>query len=88
MMMMTIQYPIDCQENEYISDQTNVFSKFFCAPFGFGLKIHDILQETLQAVDAKAMVVGHTPQTAGVNWYVLDKPAAYGISSWTAYFIT
>ncbi|CAO2824854.1 unnamed protein product [Amaranthus hypochondriacus] len=30
-------------------------------------QIHDILQETLQAVDAKAMVVGHTPQTAGVN---------------------
>ncbi|XP_048136044.1 shewanella-like protein phosphatase 1 isoform X2 [Rhodamnia argentea] len=26
-----------------------------------------ILEETLQAVDAKAMVVGHTPQTAGVN---------------------
>ncbi|XP_010257033.1 PREDICTED: shewanella-like protein phosphatase 1 [Nelumbo nucifera] len=26
-----------------------------------------ILEETLQAVGAKAMVVGHTPQTAGVN---------------------
>lgn len=31
-------------------------------------QIQSILEETLQAVDAKAMVVGHTPQTAGVNW--------------------
>lgn len=30
-------------------------------------QIHSILEETLQAVDAKAMVVGHTPQTVGVN---------------------
>ncbi|KAL5747096.1 hypothetical protein ACOSP7_024094 [Xanthoceras sorbifolium] len=30
-------------------------------------QISTILQETLQAVDAKGMVVGHTPQTAGVN---------------------
>lgn len=30
-------------------------------------QIHTILQETLQAVGAKGMVVGHTPQTAGVN---------------------
>ncbi|XP_030464413.1 shewanella-like protein phosphatase 1 [Syzygium oleosum] len=30
-------------------------------------QIQSILEETLQAVDAKAMVVGHTPQTAGVN---------------------
>lgn len=32
-------------------------------------QINSILEETLQAVGAKAMVVGHTPQTAGVNWY-------------------
>ncbi|KAK0604740.1 hypothetical protein LWI29_018978 [Acer saccharum] len=30
-------------------------------------QINTILQETLQAVGAKAMVVGHTPQTTGVN---------------------
>lgn len=30
-------------------------------------QIQSILEETLQAVNAKAMVVGHTPQTAGVN---------------------
>ncbi|GAV58671.1 Metallophos domain-containing protein [Cephalotus follicularis] len=30
-------------------------------------QIYSILQETLQAVGAEAMVVGHTPQTAGVN---------------------
>lgn len=31
-------------------------------------QIYSILEETLQAVGAKAMVVGHTPQTVGVNW--------------------
>lgn len=31
-------------------------------------QIQYILRETLQAVGAKAMVVGHTPQAAGVNW--------------------
>uniref|UniRef100_A0A2C9U327 Calcineurin-like phosphoesterase domain-containing protein n=1 Tax=Manihot esculenta TaxID=3983 RepID=A0A2C9U327_MANES len=30
-------------------------------------QILSILEETLQAIGAKAMVVGHTPQTAGVN---------------------
>ncbi|KAK9280335.1 hypothetical protein L1049_014023 [Liquidambar formosana] len=30
-------------------------------------QIHSIIEETLQAVGAKAMVVGHTPQTSGVN---------------------
>ncbi|XP_062172350.1 shewanella-like protein phosphatase 1 [Alnus glutinosa] len=30
-------------------------------------QIHSILKETLQALGAKAMVVGHTPQTLGVN---------------------
>ncbi|XP_074290693.1 shewanella-like protein phosphatase 1 isoform X2 [Silene latifolia] len=30
-------------------------------------QIHTILEETLQAIGAKAMVVGHTPQTQGVN---------------------
>ncbi|XP_052175773.1 shewanella-like protein phosphatase 1 [Diospyros lotus] len=30
-------------------------------------QIQSILQQTLQAVGAKAMVVGHTPQTTGVN---------------------
>ncbi|PON85853.1 Calcineurin-like phosphoesterase domain, apaH type [Trema orientale] len=30
-------------------------------------QINSILEETLEAVDARAMVVGHTPQTAGVN---------------------
>lgn len=38
-------------------------------------QIQTILQETLQAVGAKAMVVGHTPQTAGVN-------CEYGCSIW------
>lgn len=32
-------------------------------------QIQSVLEETLQAVGAKAMVVGHTPQTSGVNWY-------------------
>lgn len=35
----------------------------------YASQIHAILEETLQAVGAKAMVVGHTPQTVGVNWY-------------------
>ncbi|KAJ7964261.1 shewanella-like protein phosphatase 1 [Quillaja saponaria] len=30
-------------------------------------QVHSILEETLQAIGAKAMVVGHTPQAAGVN---------------------
>lgn len=30
-------------------------------------QVCSVLEETLQAVDAKAMVVGHTPQTIGVN---------------------
>ncbi|KAJ4971452.1 hypothetical protein NE237_004551 [Protea cynaroides] len=30
-------------------------------------QISSILEQTLQAVGAKAMVVGHTPQTAGIN---------------------
>lgn len=30
-------------------------------------QIQSVLQETLHAVGAKAMVVGHTPQTAGIN---------------------
>lgn len=38
-------------------------------------QIHRILEETLQAVGAKAMVVGHTPQMAGVN-------CEYGCSIW------
>lgn len=28
-----------------------------------------MLEETLQGLGAKAMVVGHTPQTEGINWY-------------------
>lgn len=32
------------------------------------LQVCSILEETLQAIGAKAMVVGHTPQTIGVNW--------------------
>ncbi|KAI8523513.1 hypothetical protein RHMOL_Rhmol13G0079900 [Rhododendron molle] len=39
------------------------------------VKIQSILEETLQAVGAKAMVVGHTPQSTGVN-------CAYGCSIW------
>lgn len=31
-------------------------------------QIQYILRDTLQALGAKAMVVGHTPQSAGVNW--------------------
>ncbi|KAI4383893.1 hypothetical protein MLD38_009683 [Melastoma candidum] len=30
-------------------------------------QIQSVLEETLQALGAKAMVVGHTPQTAGIN---------------------
>lgn len=29
------------------------------------------MEETLQAVGAKGMVVGHTPQFNGANWYKL-----------------
>lgn len=32
-------------------------------------QICSILDDTLEAVGAKAMVVGHTPQLEGVNWY-------------------
>lgn len=28
-----------------------------------------VAEQTLQAVGAKGMVVGHTPQMHGVNWY-------------------
>ncbi|RZC61372.1 hypothetical protein C5167_023128 [Papaver somniferum] len=35
--------------------------------FGRTKKIYAILQETLQALGGKAMVVGHTPQTEGIN---------------------
>ncbi|KAH7836645.1 hypothetical protein Vadar_003851 [Vaccinium darrowii] len=38
-------------------------------------QIQSVLEETLQAVGAKAMVVGHTPQTSGVN-------CAYDCSIW------
>ncbi|KAI3791350.1 hypothetical protein L2E82_05116 [Cichorium intybus] len=31
-------------------------------------QIHSVLESTLQVVGAKAMVVGYTPETAGVNW--------------------
>lgn len=34
----------------------------------YSFQIQSILEETLQAVGAKAMVVGHTPQTTGANW--------------------
>lgn len=33
----------------------------------FDFQVCSILDETLQAVGAKSMVVGHTPQTTGVN---------------------
>lgn len=36
----------------------------------YSVQIQSILEETLQALGAKAMVVGHTPQTAGINWWV------------------
>ncbi|KAL2317439.1 hypothetical protein Fmac_031315 [Flemingia macrophylla] len=35
--------------------------------FKFDFQVCSILDETLQAIGAKAMVVGHTPQTIGVN---------------------
>ncbi|KAK9168035.1 hypothetical protein Syun_000175 [Stephania yunnanensis] len=31
-------------------------------------QIRSVLEETLQALGAKAMVVGHTPQMSGINW--------------------
>ncbi|KAE8710874.1 Calcineurin-like metallo-phosphoesterase superfamily protein isoform 2 [Hibiscus syriacus] len=39
----------------------------FIATKGYDSVINAILQETLQAVGAKAMVVGHTPQYSGAN---------------------
>jgi hypothetical protein len=33
-------------------------------------QVNKILHDTLEAVGAKAMVVGHTPQLSGVNWYI------------------
>jgi len=30
-----------------------------------------VAEQTLEAVGAKGMVVGHTPQMHGVNWYLL-----------------
>lgn len=35
------------------------------------LQICGILAATLDSINAKGMVVGHTPQTAGANWYAL-----------------
>lgn len=32
-------------------------------------QIESILEETLQAVGGRRMVVGHTPQPMGANWY-------------------
>lgn len=33
-------------------------------------QVSTILRDSLEAVGAKAMVVGHTPQLSGVNWYI------------------
>ncbi|RZC86421.1 hypothetical protein C5167_030500 [Papaver somniferum] len=39
----------------------------FIATRGYDSVIYSILQETLRALGGKAMVVGHTPQTEGIN---------------------
>lgn len=52
----------------------------------YASQIHAILEETLQAVGAKAMVVGHTPQTVGVNWYGNTLHCGYIISKLFGYF--
>lgn len=36
-------------------------------------QISEILRETLEAAGAKGMVVGHTPQVSGINWYLCLK---------------
>ena len=37
-------------------------------------QVGKILRDSLEAVGAKAMVVGHTPQLSGVNWYIYLNP--------------
>lgn len=39
-----------------------------CELISLVAQIQSILEETLQALGAKAMVVGHTPQITGANW--------------------
>jgi len=41
-----------------------------CFLTSFSYQVNKILHDTLEAVGAKAMVVGHTPQLSGVNWYI------------------
>lgn len=41
-------------------------------PDFFSYQVNKILRDTLEAVGAKAMVVGHTPQLSGVNWYIIE----------------
>lgn len=52
------------EKKERISCFIFKLTRFLCLN-----QIESILQETLQAVGAKAMVVGHTPQPMGANWY-------------------
>lgn len=40
----------------------------YLQPNALFYQIQSLLEETLQSVGAKAMVVGHTPQPMGVNW--------------------
>lgn len=35
-------------------------------------QIQSVLEKTLQAIGGKAMVVGHSPQPLGANWYKID----------------
>lgn len=69
-------YSRDISELEdYQINQASIPTKMFYTYLLSGTKllvhqqINAILKETLQAVGAKAMVVGHTPQYSGANWY-------------------
>lgn len=52
------------------------------------LQINSILEDTLEAVGAKAMVVGHTPQMAGVNWYDNEKWEGFFFFFWQFIYIS
>ncbi|KAG6489530.1 hypothetical protein ZIOFF_050804 [Zingiber officinale] len=49
------------------SESSDNFAFPFIATRGYDSVISSILEETLEALGAKGMVVGHTPQFGGVN---------------------
>jgi len=64
-----VYYTPSCITEMCVRDLKNSSEKFFdkCS-YWFQLS-SIVAEQTLEAVGAKGMVVGHTPQMHGVNWY-------------------